>query len=153
MNPAKDQDPTSSDVERMRDALQKILAIAPPSIDASWGSVVEIAEAAILSLSRGREGERSAARSDKCDRWDFDPATPRIAARSEHQSAGRDSVLHCPHCNQEASVHETDWCDPPEYSVHCSNVKKCGASTRGFQNKANALRAWNRRSLKQEGGE
>jgi hypothetical protein len=54
-------------VERMRDALQKILAIAPPSIDASWGSVVEIAEAALLSLSRGREGE--------------------------HQSAGRDSVL------------------------------------------------------------
>jgi hypothetical protein len=49
--------PTSSDVERMREALQKILAIAPPSIDASWGSVVEIAEAALLSLSRGREGE------------------------------------------------------------------------------------------------
>jgi hypothetical protein len=64
-NPSSPLHPTSSDVERMRDALQKILAIAPPSIDASWGSVVEIAEAALLSLSRGREGEHQSAGRDQ----------------------------------------------------------------------------------------
>ena len=45
---------TSSD--HLREALEKILAIAPPSINASWGTVEEIARAA-LSIPHPNEEE------------------------------------------------------------------------------------------------
>jgi hypothetical protein len=158
-------------VERMREALQKILAIAPPSIDASWGSVVEIAEAALLSLSRGREGvdvtvkelrdlseklgvvpERSAARSehqssftpckektchpsDQACLWPLCQSAATMPFRSEHQSAGRDSVL-----EEAAKICDGYYAKPYDQF------------DRGFAAACKSL-ANHFRSLKQEGGE
>ena len=86
MTAAKDQGPTSSDVERMREALEELVNAAAHDLSMNqsdneegcgWWSVrcenAIRAARALLSLSRERE---------TCS-----------AARSEHQSAGRDSVL------------------------------------------------------------
>ena len=67
---------------------------------------------------------------------DKDSLTPREAPQSK--------LLPCPFCGGRAELHETDWCTPPEYSVHCLN-HKCRAWGGLGTNKAKTIAAWNRR--------
>ncbi len=53
-----------------------------------------------------------------------------------------DGVKRCPFCGGEPTFHANDWCDPPEWSVHCS---RCFAGSRGNVIQADAIAAWNRR--------
>jgi Lar family restriction alleviation protein len=53
----------------------------------------------------------------------------------------------CPFCGGEPLVHENDWCEPPEFSVHCES---CIASTLGSADRMQAIAAWNRRTTGDE---
>jgi Lar family restriction alleviation protein len=52
-------------------------------------------------------------------------------------------LLLCPFCRSVASVHETDWCEPPEFNVFCAG---CMAQTSASTDRAKAVSAWNRRA-------
>lgn len=72
----------------------------------------------------------------------FEDGTWRCAKITGHQLVT--DLLPCPHCGSVAIPDECGFCEPPEYSVHCSN-QECQASMHGFASAEFAMLAWNRR--------
>src|SRR6185437_5981908 len=54
-----------------------------------------------------------------------------------------EALLGCPFCGGEAQLHDSDWCEPPEWSIYCS---VCSAITPGNTDKTLAVATWNRRA-------
>lgn len=48
----------------------------------------------------------------------------------------------CPFCGGEPYVHESDWSEPPTYSVHCG----CGSMMHGHTDRAVTVENWNKRT-------
>lgn len=65
--------------------------------------------------------------------------TPSPAAPSLRQA-----LKPCPFCGDDTPIlHETDWCEPPEFSVHCA---RCSGSTGGSTDQTIAVTKWNARA-------
>ncbi len=65
---------------------------------------------------------------------------------TSYRDAPAPTLEPCPFCGSSGALHDNDWCEPPMWSVHCT-AGDCFASVREAVTPADAIAAWNRRSL------